>query len=83
MECIHEKRSFLLCILTPLPLLCDVVWLSYGYSNGLRLNFKSCKSLDSIQIQTDTRKFITEDNIEIEWEASQLVKIDLKPLDNP
>ena len=45
MECIHEKRSFLLRILTSLPLLCNVVWLSYNeYSNELRSNFKSCKS---------------------------------------
>ncbi len=51
MECIHEKRSFLLRILTPLPLPCYVVWLSYGYSNGLRSNFESCKSPYSIQIQ--------------------------------
>ena len=84
MECIHEKRSFLLRILTPLPLLCNVVWLSYGYSNGLRSNFKSCKSPYSIQIQTDTRSCITKDrDVEIEWEASQLLKIDLKPLDDP
>ena len=57
MECIREKCSFLLCILTLLPLLCDVVWPSYGYSNGLRSHFKSCKIPYSIQIKGDTHSF--------------------------
>ncbi len=75
----HEKCNFLLRNLTPLQLLlCDVVWLCYGYSSGLRSNFKSFKSLYSNQIQKDTRACITEEKIEIEWGALQLLKIDLK-----
>ena len=79
----HEKCNFLLRNLTPLQLLlCDVVWLCYGYSSGLRSNFKSFKSLYSNQIQKDTRACITEEKIEIEWGALQLLKIDFKPLND-
>ncbi len=47
------------------------------------MNFKSYKSRSSIQIQKDTRTCITKDNIEIEWEALQLLNIDLKVDDTP
>ncbi len=66
----HKKAHFLLRILTHLPLLCDVVWLSYGYSSGLRSNFKSCKSHYSIKIQKDTRTCITENNYYWFWKLT-------------
>ena len=46
----HKKHSFLLRILTPLSLLCDVDWHSYGSSSGLRSIFKSCEASHSISI---------------------------------
>ncbi len=54
-EWIHVKHTFLLCNLTPLPLLCDDVWLSYGYLSGLRLNFKVAKA----PIQTRFKTILT------------------------
>ncbi len=71
---LHEYMK-LLSILTPFPLLCDVVWLSFAYLSGWRLNFKNCKSSYSHQIQKDTCTCITEDKIIIEWGYLQLLKI--------
>ena len=62
-----NKFNSFLHILTLLTLLCDVVWLSYGYSSGLLLNLKVAKAPIQIKIQNDIRTYITEDKIKTEW----------------
>ena len=62
------KDGFLLRILTPLPLLCDVDWQSYGSLSGLRSIFKSCKAPHSISIFSSVMVLLL-----------QLFKFDLRP----
>ena len=45
-----KSASFFLRILTPLSLLCNVDWQSYGSLSDLRSIFKSCKATHSISI---------------------------------
>ncbi len=84
MECIHEKRSFLLDT-SAIVLRCCLAAL--WVLEWIKVEFKQLQKAPictyTIQIQTNTRTCITEDTIEIEWEASQLLKIDLKPLGDP